>query len=79
MASINNDYSELNHSKDKWKSMTKMITSRQNYSTFLVKTRYGSNHEQIKNFPFIFEKEKKAIPSIVENWIFKKDDMVELQ
>lgn len=44
--------------------MSRMITSKTDYSSFLVKSKFDINPNEKKNFPFIFVKEKKRIPKI---------------
>lgn len=66
MASITNSYSEINDSPDKWDSMTKMITSKQGFSTLLIKSRLKDT-ESNQKFPFIYVKRNEYLRGILEN------------
>ena len=55
MASITNSFSDINDTPDKWDTMYRMITSKQGYSTMLIKQRINNSENNYK-FPFIYIK-----------------------
>ncbi|CDW87633.1 UNKNOWN [Stylonychia lemnae] len=75
LASISNQFSDINDTHDKWETMCKMITSKQNYSTLLVNQRLNPN-ETNTNFPFIYIKRKDYIKNIIGDWTRKQTERI---
>eukprot|EP00347_Sterkiella_histriomuscorum_P002451 403368098 len=73
IASIQNQYSDINDTHDKWETMCKMITSKQHYSTLLIKHRLNDD-EKNQNFPFIYVKRNEYLKSIIGQWSKKQTD-----
>lgn len=61
-------YDSHNEQDNKWYAVAKMVLSRLNYRTLLVKYRYLVEDINNKNFPFYFEKKSKVFDAIQE-WV----------
>lgn len=61
-------YDPLSDQDNKWYAIAKMVLSRLNYRTLLVKYRYLVEDINNKNFPFYYEKQSKVFDAIQE-WV----------
>ena len=64
LATINNEYSSIRSQErptDHWYSISRMVLGERNFRSFLIKQRFVDEDRRMRNFPFMYEKNKTFI------------------